>query len=38
LSTASPIRFSIRVRNASPISMCFPEMRRLMTYLTFCSC
>ena len=30
LSIASPMRPSMRVRKASPISMCFPDMRRLI--------
>ena len=30
LSIASPMRPSIRERKASPISMCFPDMRRFI--------
>ena len=30
LSIASPMRPSMRVRKASPISMCFPDMRRFI--------
>ena len=32
---ASPIRVSMRERNASPISMCFPEIRKLIRQPTF---
>ena len=34
-SIVSPIRPSMRDRNASPISMCFPDIRRLIFLLTF---
>ena len=35
LSIVSPIRASMRERNASPMSMCFPDMRRLMRTSAF---